>query len=342
MNDDRPEVLILTQDFDPTVDPVVRSLTAKGARVFRVDTSYFPRRLSFATSDFDGADRAVMRHHDGEIDREVDLNALSGVWYRRPTAFEFGDDMGEAEREFARYEAQHGVGGIFRSTDCLWMNRPDLDAVADLKPYQLKLAKKAGLRVPRTLLTNDPDEVARLAKQEGEGKLVYKSLSGGVIHYPGAFPSGLFTAVLGEEIDEHLPRVRHTICQFQEYIEKAYEVRLTVIGDSYFPVVIDSQGAERTKVDWRADNQMNYGDNRPLPEDVVRRTRALLDELGLVYAAVDFIVTPDGEHVFLESNPNGQFMWMQNDLGLPMSDRIADLLMKGHAGRTGEVEQIGY
>ncbi|MGI5414802.1 MvdC/MvdD family ATP grasp protein [Actinomadura luteofluorescens] len=336
------EVLVLTQDFDPTVDPVVRSLTAKGARVVRVDTSYFPRSLSFTTSDFDGADRAVMRHHDGDVDREVDLTALAGVWYRRPTAFDFGEEMGEAEREFARHEALHGIGGILRSTDCLWMNRPDLDAVADLKPYQLKLAKQAGLRVPRTLLTNDPDEVARLVKQEGEGSLVYKSLSGGVVHYPGAFPSGLYTAVLGEEIHDHLPRVRHTLCQFQEYIEKAYEVRLTIIGDAYFPVVIDSQGGERTRIDWRADTELRYGDYRPLPEDVVRRTQTLMDRLGLVYAAVDFIVTPDGEHVFLESNPNGQFMWMQNDLGLPLGDRIADLLMRGGPFRRGEVEQVGY
>ncbi|MGI5163076.1 MvdC/MvdD family ATP grasp protein [Spirillospora sp. CA-253888] len=336
MADTQAEVLILTQDFDPTVDPVVRSLTAKGARVARVDTSYFPRDLTFTTSDF-GGERELMRYRD----REVDLSRLSGVWYRRPTAFEFGDEMGEAEQEFARYEGLHGVGGILRGTDCLWMNRPDVDSVAELKPYQLKLAKRLGMRVPRTLLTNDPDEVVRLADQGH--RLVYKSLTGGVIHYPGAYPSGLLTTVLGEEIHDNAPRVRHTICQFQEYIEKAYEVRLTVIGNTYFAVTVDSQGDAATQVDWRAETQqMKYGDYRPLPEEVVKRTQSLMEELGTVYAAVDFIVTPEGEHVFLEANPSGQFMWMQNDLGLPMSDRIADLLMRGGPFRRGEVEQVGY
>ncbi|GAA2431271.1 hypothetical protein GCM10010191_51260 [Actinomadura vinacea] len=333
---DQAEVLIITQDFDPTVDPVVRSLAAKGARVVRVDTSYFPRDLTFTASDFEG-ERDLLRHRD----RELDLGRLAGVWYRRPTAFEFGEEMGEAEREFARYEALHGIGGILRATDCLWINRPDLDAVAELKPYQLKVAKRAGMRVPRTLLTNDPDEVSRLM-DGGRHKLVYKSLSGGVIHYPGAFPTGLLTTVLGDELRDNVGRVRHTICQFQEYIDKVHEVRLTIIGNTYFPVTVDSQGTEKTEVDWRAAMEMKYGDYRPLPDEVVKQTQALMEELGLVYAAVDFIVTPDGEYVFLEANPCGQFMWMQNDLGLPMSDRIAELLMEGGPFRRGDVEQVGY
>ncbi|MGK5550393.1 MvdC/MvdD family ATP grasp protein [Actinomadura kijaniata] len=336
MPNEQPEVLILTQDFDPTADPVVRSLTAKGARVVRGDISDFPREITLTTSDFDG-ERAVMRHRD----REVDLRRLSGVWFRRPTAFDFGEEMGEAEREFARNEALHGVGGILRNTDCLWVNRPDVDAIAELKPRQLKLAKQVGMRVPKTLLTNDPAEVERLLGRV-DGGLVYKSLTGGVIHYPGAFPSGLLTSVVGDELREKAGRVRHTICQFQEYIEKSHEVRLTVIGNTFFPVTVDSQGTESTRVDWRAEMEMRYGDYQPLPEELVKQVQALMDELGIVYGALDFIVTPEGEYVFLESNPCGQFLWMENDLGVPMADTLADLLMKGEPFHRGEVEQIGY
>lgn len=337
-------VLILTQEFDPTVDPVVQSLAGRDAAVVRVDLSYFPQRLSFTTSDFStsnsGGGRRVLRHRD----REVDLDALSGVWYRRPTAFEFDADMGEAETQFARNEAIHGVGGILRSTDCLWINRPDLDAVAELKPYQLTLAQRLGFRVPRTLLTNDPDEVAALLR-DADRPIVYKALTGGVIHYPGAFPGGLLTAVVGDELVDHLHRVRHTMCQFQEYVEKAYEVRLTVIGNTFFPVVISSQDRDSTSVDWRGENELPYGDYRPLPDALVKKVQLLLDELNLVYAALDFIVTPDGEYVFLEANPNGQFMWMQHDLGIAFSDCVADLLVAGDPGqgfRRGDVTQVGY
>lgn len=331
-----PGILILTQDFDPTVDPVVRSLTARGANVVRVDLSCFPQTLTFTTSDFDGERRRLL--HRG---REIDLGRLSGVWYRRPTAFRFDAQMSEAEQQFARNEALHGIGGILRATDCLWVNRPDVDAVAELKPYQLQLAKQLGMRVPRTLLTNDPAEVKALV-ESADGPIVYKALTGGVIHYPGAFPSGLYTTMVGDEILTHADRVRHTVCMFQEYVDKAYEVRLTVIGDTWFPVVIDSQAMSTTSVDWRGENHLPYGPYKPLPDDVVAKVQRMLDRLDIVYAAIDFIVTPDGEHVFLEVNPGGQFMWMQHDLGLPLGDTVADLLLAGGSYQRGEVTQVGY
>jgi hypothetical protein len=328
-------VLLLTQDFDPTVDPVVKSLKTKGADVVRVDVSYFPQKLTLTCSDFEGERR---RFH--YRDREVDLDRLSGVWYRRPTAFEFDPEMGEAEQQFARKEAIQGVGGVLRSTDCLWINRPDLDAVAELKPYHMKLAKQMGMRVPRTLMTNDPQEVKQLI-EKSDRPIVYKALTGGVIQYPGAFPNSLLTTVVGDEILEHLDRVRHTVCTFQEYIDKAYEVRLTVIGNTFFPVAIRSQEVETTSVDWRGATDMPYGDYHPLPDEIIERVQLLMSELGLVYGAIDFIVTPDGEYVFLEVNPNGQFMWMYHDLGIPFPDHVADLLMSGQFKR-GEVTQVGY
>jgi hypothetical protein len=316
-----PCVLILTQEFDPTVDPVIRTLSERGAEVVRVDLSYFPRRLSFTTSDFDGT-RRLLRDRD----REVDLDRLAGVWYRRPTGFDFGPEMGEPERIYARKEAMQGIGGILRATNCLWVNRPDIDAIGELKPYQLELAKRLGFRVPRTLLTNDPQEVTALLDS--------------------AFPGGLLTTVVGEEIREHLDRVGHTMCMFQEYIDKAYEVRLTVIGNTYYPVTIKSQEMDTTKVDWRGQageqSSLPYGDYQPLPDEIIKKTQALFAELGAVYGAVDFIVTPDGEYIFLEVNPAGQFMWMYFDLGLEMGDCMAELLMRGGPFERGEVTQVGY
>lgn len=336
MTQPAPTVLIVTQDFDPTADPVVLSLRERGAEVVRVDLSYFPQRLGVTSSDF-GGERRVLRHRD----RTVDLDALSGVWYRRPTAFAFDPAMGEAEVQFARNEALQGVGGILRATECTWVNRPDLDGTAELKPYHMQLARRLGFRTPRTLMTNDPDEVRALL-ESAEGPVVYKALTGGVIHYPGAFPGGLLTAKVGDELLDHLDRVRHTICTFQEYVEKAFEVRLTVIGNTYYPVVISSQDTEGTSVDWRGAEVLPYGPYTPVPEHIVKSTQGLMEELGLVYGALDFIVTPEGEWVFLEVNPNGQFIWMQHDLGLPMSDTFADLLVAGGPFRRGDVEQVGY
>lgn len=66
-----------------------------------------------------------------------------------------------------------------------------------------------------------------------------------------------------------------------------------------------------------------------LPDEVTYRMQALMAELGLVYGAIDLILTPDGEYVFLEVNPTGEWGMLERDLGYPISDAMP----VGHAHR---------
>lgn len=63
-----------------------------------------------------------------------------------------------------------------------------------------------------------------------------------------------------------------------------------------------------------------------LPEPIATAAIELTHGFGLNYSSIDFIVTPQGDHVFLELNPNGQFLWLEFEAGLPLSSRMADLL----------------
>lgn len=51
--------------------------------------------------------------------------------------------------------------------------------------------------------------------------------------------------------------------------------------------------------------------------------------MGLCYGAIDMVVTPDERYVFIEINPNGQYLWVEQATGLPISDAICDLLING-------------
>lgn len=52
--------------------------------------------------------------------------------------------------------------------------------------------------------------------------------------------------------------------------------------------------------------------------------------LGLNYGAIDIIVTPDGQHLFLEINPVGEFFWMEiYSPKYPISQAIAEILLTG-------------
>lgn len=57
--------------------------------------------------------------------------------------------------------------------------------------------------------------------------------------------------------------------------------------------------------------------------------------LGVLFGALDFVRTPSGEYVFLESNVNGQWLWIQQDTGADIAGAVADLLLSGD-GPAGE------
>jgi glutathione synthase/RimK-type ligase-like ATP-grasp enzyme len=87
---------------------------------------------------------------------------------------------------------------------------------------------------------------------------------------------------------------------------------------------MDSQADEATRTDWRAgqpDHEIFV-----LPEQVEASIRRLMASFELNFASLDMIVTPDGEFVFLELNPNGQWLWLELELGLPLVASMADLL----------------
>lgn len=98
----RRSVVILTHQFDPTADKVVEELNQRGVELFRVDTREFPEQLSVAATLKDGQWSGWMR--TGR--RCLDLSAVSGIYYRRPTSFAFHPDMSDNERRWAALQAR--------------------------------------------------------------------------------------------------------------------------------------------------------------------------------------------------------------------------------------------
>jgi len=114
---------------------------------------------------------------------------------------------------------------------------------------------------------------------------------------------------------------------YQEYVEKAYELRVTVVGEEAFACAIHSQESEQTQVDWR---RYDF-DNTPhepydLDPDLKAKCVEIVGRFGLRFSAMDLIVRPDGKVFFLELNPNGQWGWIEELTGLPITKALADLL----------------
>ena len=254
--------------------------------------------------------------------RRLDMAEVGSIWCRGLTPSGFAEDLTPADRAFAELGARRALGALTTVSDALWVNAPDRLVRANSKPAQLDIARRLGLIIPETLVTNDPD-AARAFIEAADGPVIYKSLSQNLDVDLG---KALFTGqVTGAEI-ENLDLIRHTPGIFQAAVAKAFEVRATVVGPRIFAARIDSQAQDETRLDWR--RRPFDVDDEPigLPDDVADRVRAFMDAFGLIYGAFDFIVRPDGTWVFLEVNPAGQYMWVEAKTGLPITDALVDVL----------------
>lgn len=321
-----PIVLVLTQEFDVSADSVVRILNERGVRVFRYDTSRFPRSSTLTTrSTGTGWHTTLVDSTYGR--RSVRLEAVTSVWYRRPAPFTTDPAPQQAHRECAVKESAHAVGGIFTAFPARWVNLPAVELRARYKPLQLKVAREAGLRIPKTLITNDPEEVPRFHRECGT-PIVYKTLDSGLPHRPGGRPCGLPTIVPHDLSPDVLSRLRYSPCVFQELIDKAYELRITVIGGKFFTVRVDDTDDEGGPP---ADSRGFPGTARytrvPLPDETEKGLRRLMDSFGLAYGAIDIAVDRAGEHHFLKMDPAGQFAWLDDEVpGLDLAGAMADYL----------------
>ncbi|MFH8337722.1 ATP-grasp ribosomal peptide maturase [Streptomyces sp. AM6-12] len=314
-----PVLIVAARDDWPT-DRVVIELESRSVEVFRMDTSDFPQRLALAGRIDQG------QAWTGELATEyrtVELSQVGAVYYRAPGAFQFPRGMSGPEERFAAAQARAGLGGVLSALDCRWVNHPTAMARAEYKPVQLAAAHACGLRIPATLITNRPADVQKFAAQIG-GPVVCKPVSSPVLIEEGRLKS-VYTRRLTEADLIDLRGVSVTAHLFQAWVDKAYEVRLTVVGKQLFAAAIHAE-SDAAHEDWRSDYGSLTYTTSAVPDAVAKGMLALMDRLQLRYGAADFVVGPDGRWTFLEVNPCGQWDWIQGATGLPIAEAIADEL----------------
>jgi len=113
-------------------------------------------------------------------------------------------------------------------------------------------------------------------------------------------------------------------------LSKKFDVRLIVVGNKVFAFKIDSQSYEETSIDYRAGleltQKLQHFVYEP-PAGICTAAVEMVRHCGLSFGAFDFVITEEDEHVFLELNPNGQWLWLQLATGVRISDAFCDLLI---------------
>ncbi|GIG61798.1 ATP-grasp ribosomal peptide maturase [Longispora fulva] len=314
-------VLVLTSEEDSTADLVIDELRKREASIVRMDTGDFPTGLRLSAHISDEGWRGRI---DGD-DAAVDLSQVEAVYYRRPTRFVLPEGMSDGDAVFATVEARLGFGGVLAALDTRWVNHPHRVAAAEYKPVGLRAATRCGLRVPRTLITNDHATLVEFAATVG-GPVICKTL-GSVVLTEGSEPLMTYTTRIDPEAVDpaQLAATAHLI---QARVPKAFEVRVTMVGRTSLAVAIHAD-SDRGREDWRGDFASLRYEIMNTPPQVAGQMAAYMDVLGLLYCAFDFVVDPDHLWWFLEGNPMGQWGWLQEETGAPIAATLADLLVNG-------------
>jgi glutathione synthase/RimK-type ligase-like ATP-grasp enzyme len=291
-------MILILGPRDIHTERVADRVLAQGGKVDILNSGDFPGLVTLSgTLDFDEPGSLRLQGHLGAIP----LGVIQSVYWYAMSGYAMGRDCGEEE-------ADSGFGSLLRNLDCHWVNPPQAVGLHRYKFHQLKLLKAANIRVPDSLMTNDPEALLAFYEKH-QGRVICKPL------YQGLLLHRLTKADLAPE---RIERLRESPLLFQEYIEGT-DIRVHVVGEETFASEVVSE-LFNYKTDFFS---------RPveIPDSIRELSIRAARVLGLVLAGIDFRRTETGEYVMFEGNPSPQYLVFEDQCGYPISDALATNLL---------------
>jgi glutathione synthase/RimK-type ligase-like ATP-grasp enzyme len=217
---------------------------------------------------------------------------------------------------------QGSLNRMLRRVTCPVLNPPAHAFSNYSKPYQLELLANAGFDIPRTLMTNIPEE-ARAFWDACDGQVIYKGVSNVTT----------LAQVLTAESLERLRLLPNSPTLFQEFIRGA-DYRVHVIGDESFVTRLAGPNVDYRRSLLVTKSQDVVIEPAELPASVIKRCIAITRALGLVASGIDFKQDDLGRLVVLELNPYPQFTFYEGRSGQPITQAVVDYLIQHQTKNT--------
>ena len=306
-------ILVVGGLADRVTELVCARLAERGYQYRLLDLGYYPSGFQvdwrWARSGLSGSIRC-----NGWT---LDLDELTGV-YVRYLGMDGREPPSGVEPTWAPamyFEYETGLMALIEDLPCVVVNRLAGGMSNSSKPYQAQLIRECGLRIPPTLITNDPESAHRFY-DEHHGDVIYKSLSG---------IRSIVRRVEREHLDR-FPLLRHCPAQFQAFIP-GDDVRVHTVGDELFATRVRSDA-----VDYRYGARDGHDvamEPTEVPDTVAAACLRLARRLDLLLTGIDLKMTPDGDFYCFEVNPSPGFLFYEQRARQPISAALAELLKRG-------------
>jgi len=310
------KTLFISNRNDVTTDYLISKFESYSTEFLRIDSE------DINSLDIEYNDKYGTLVTKGDLIYQ--LSDVQAAYYRRsPSTFVSSDD--ELDKPYLYNERRHFFEGVYLSlNDCKWINPIFNTYAGERKLMQLSLAKKIGLFIPETIVTNKLVK-AKLFLSRNENSIV-KPISHGLQQRGNVFYSIYTSSISLNHFKElELTDTFDTPIYLQKKIPNELDIRVTIIGKTMFSVSIEKDNTE--EVDWRKPHIRKTYKEHPLPQNIPEKLLLINKQLGLVYSAIDLILTPNGQYVFLEVNPVGEWGWIEKEVGCKITNTLIKELL---------------
>lgn len=310
------KTLFITNRDDISIEYLISKLRNLNSDYLRINSDDL-NKISFEINP----NGSYLCHISNEI---FELDSVKTIFFRRiPSKFENSDN--DNDSPYLNNERKHFLEGVFLSLNqAKWINPMFSTQIAERKIFQLRLAKQFGLIIPKTIITNNSKKADEFLKSNKSS--IIKPVSNGLQVLKDKTYS-IYTSVIESTFFENYEReiIFETPVLLQEKIQNKYDIRVTIIGDNIFSVAINK--LNKNEVDWRKPEVEKKYSLIQLPKNIEKKLFQYHKHLNLVYSAIDLIQTEDNQFIFLEINPVGEWVWLENELGLNISNCLINEIL---------------
>lgn len=302
-------IIILGTENEAHAKHVKNALNSKSEDCFILDTRKYPNEMLI-----DWEATGTNKGYISIDNKKIAFSDIQGVYWRnfsdvKYEVFEDGENT-EFLSNMLERERRSALHSLFYSLDINWVNSMNAFELHKKKAYLTNQFKKAGIRVPKTLITNDKEAMIRFY-EENNKKVIYKPVLGGA-----------FTQLVDNETlsEKNLSTLKVAPVQFQEFVD-GIDIRVYAFKNALYSVRIES-----STLDFREDGKSKLIPIE-LPQSVKDDCYKMMEIADLKYSGIDIRLNKDGEYVFIEANPAPMFIHAENVTGFPITEELIKLLL---------------
>ena len=298
------KVVILAHENDNHTTPLKWGLEQAGYQVVCWGGLAWNEKQR-ASASFDEIDRLWLGAHP------VDRGDV--VWIRRPQPAVHNPNVTEPDRKFAEGEYRWFSLSLMYLLETLpfrCVNKYTASRFINNKSVQLVLARQCGMRVPATMMSNQPGAVRKFL-EEYPGRTICKPF---FPHVWQKSDGGLAATETFELTADQLPAdeiLTWAPAIYQEMVVKEYDVRMVLMGNKVYSYALHNP---KKALDWRQDAGQGLVEVEIIktPPAVEKGVLEFARRSGVCFGSLDFAIDNKGEWWFLEINEQGQFLWLDD------------------------------